>query len=87
MNIVVESQVAVPVQYEEGKLAIGFRLDILVENAIIIEIKSVEKINEVHFKQLQTYLKLTDKKLGLLINFNSAKLINKESIIRIVNNF
>jgi len=56
-----------------------------VEDKVIIEIKSVEKLAKVHFKQLQTYLKLTNKKLGLLINFNSNSL-NKNSMVRIVNN-
>ncbi|NTW33864.1 MAG: GxxExxY protein, partial [Bacteroidetes bacterium] len=63
---------------------VGFRLDILVDDKVIIEIKSVESLSDVHHKQLLTYLKLTGKKLGLLINFNSSSISN--SIIRIVNN-
>ena len=63
----------------------GFRIDILVENKVIIELKSVEDIKPVHKKQLQTYLKLTNKQLGLLINFNEVLL--KNGITRAVNNF
>jgi GxxExxY protein len=60
-----ESQVRLPVIYDEIKMDIGFRIDILVEDKVIIEIKSVEHLAEVHHKQLITYLKLSDKKLGL----------------------
>lgn len=80
----VKTQVGVPVIYNDIKLEIGFRLDLLVNDLVIIEIKSVEDLSKVHYKQLLTYLKLTDKKLGLLINFNSSDL--KGSIKRIVNN-
>ena len=80
----VSSQVGFPVFYEEVKLDLGFRIDLLVNNKVIIELKSVESLNGVHFKQVQTYLKLTDLKLGLLINFNSLPL--RESIHRVVNN-
>ncbi len=65
-------------------MELGYRVDLLVENKVIIEIKAVEAINDVHLAQVLTYLKLSDKKLGLLINFNTAKL--KEGIRRIVNN-
>lgn len=81
----VKNQVAIPMLYDNIKMEVGFRLDILVQNEVIIEIKSVESIQEVHFKQVLTYLKLTDKRLGLLINFNSTSLIDGVSIIRIVN--
>ncbi|MCD4683049.1 MAG: GxxExxY protein [Bacteroidales bacterium] len=84
MGYDVKTQVAVPMYYNDIKFEIGFRLDILVNDLVIIEIKSVEALAGVHYKQLLTYLKLTDKKLGLLINFNSANL--KESIKRVVNN-
>ena len=57
----------------------------MVENSIIIEIKSVEVLHDVHKKQLLTYLKLSDKKLGFLVNFNVARLVDKESLIRIIN--
>lgn len=71
--------------YNGIQLELGFRLDILVENTVIIEIKSVETLLDVHKKQLLTYLKLSGKKLGILVNFNVATLINKESLIRIIN--
>ena len=80
----VRSQVGLPFQYEEVKLDIGYRIDILVNEIVIIEVKSVDALTDVHHKQLLTYLKLSDKKLGLLINFNTSD-INK-SIVRIVNN-
>ena len=60
-------------------------MDLLVSNQVIIEIKSVEAVHDVHKKQLLTYLKLSGIKLGILVNFNSHKLIDKESIIRIIN--
>jgi GxxExxY protein len=85
IGLKVETQKATPVFYDDMKFDIGFRLDIFVENKVIIELKSVERLAKVHYKQLTTYLKLTDKKLGLLINFNSASLDSK-SMIRIVNN-
>jgi len=84
MGYEVRTQVAVPMFYQDIKFEIGFRLDILVNDLVIIEIKSVENLADVHYKQLLTYLKLTNKKLGLLINFNSTNL--KESIRRIANN-
>jgi len=84
MGYIVKTQVAVPMVYNNIKFEIGFRLDILVNDLVIVEIKSVETLAKVHYKQLLTYLKLTDKKLGLLINFNSGNL--KESIRRVVNN-
>ena len=83
----VQAQVPVPVLYKSIQLELGFRLDLLVENNIIIEVKSVEVLHDVHKKQLLTYLKLTQKKIGFLVNFNSAHLKDKESIIRIVNNY
>ena len=84
-GIFVTSQVGVPVKYKEVQLELGFRMDILVENQIIIEVKSIEALHNVHKKQLLTYLKLTNKKLGILVNFNVSKLIDKESLIRIIN--
>lgn len=83
-NIKVESQVAVPVFYDDVKLDLGFRIDLLVDDKVIIEIKSVELLAPVHHKQLLTYLKLTNIKLGLLINFNTDNITS--GIIRIVNN-
>lgn len=79
----VRSQVGIPVIYENEELGLGFKLDLIVNEAVIIEIKSVEVIAPVHYKQLLTYLRLTDKKLGLLINFNSVML--KDSIKRVAN--
>lgn len=79
-----QTQVAVPVTYDEMEFEQGFRMDILVGRKVIVEVKSVEALMDVHYKQLLTYLKLSDKKLGLLINFNVASL--KGAINRIVNN-
>ena len=85
LGLKVRNQLLVPVVYKEVKLDIGFRLDLIVEEQVIVEIKSVELMHNVHKKQLLTYLKLSNKKLGLLVNFNSDKLVDKESIIRIIN--
>ena len=80
----VKNQIGVPMIYADIKMDVGFRLDIIVNDLVIIEVKSVESLTDVHHKQLLTYLKLSNKKLGLLINFNSSSL--KDSITRIVNN-
>ncbi|MDX9883031.1 MAG: GxxExxY protein [Prolixibacteraceae bacterium] len=80
----VERQKAVPVIWKGLKMDIGFRADLIVENKVIVELKSVETIAPVHPKQLLTYLKIAGMKLGLLVNFNE-KLI-KNGITRIVNN-
>lgn len=80
----IEKQKPLPLIYEEVKLDIGYRLDMLIENKLILEIKAVDALNEIHFAQLLTYLKLTNCKLGLLINFNVALI--KNGIRRIVNN-
>lgn len=79
------SQVPAAVCYKAVELDLGFRIDILVEDTIIIEIKSIETLHDVHKKQLLTYLKLAGKKLGILVNFNVSKLVDKESLIRIIN--
>jgi len=84
MGYFIENQISIPMKYKDIMFDIGFRLDILVNGAVIIEIKSVDCLADVHHKQLLTYLRLAEKKLGLLINFNSISL--KDSIIRIVNN-
>lgn len=76
-------QQAIPVVYESVHLDVGFRADLIVEGKVIIEIKSVERIAPVHKKQLLTYLRLTDKRLGILINFD-VELI-KDGINRVVN--
>jgi GxxExxY protein len=80
----IKTQVALPVVYKETQLELGFRIDILVEDKVIIELKSIETILDVHHKQVLTYLKLTNLKLGLLINFNSDDI--SKSIHRKVNN-
>ncbi len=79
------SQVGIPAFYKNQELGLGFKMDILVEDEIIIEIKSIEFLTNVHKKQILTYLKLTNKKLGILVNFNDESIIDKESIIRIIN--
>jgi GxxExxY protein len=78
-----EKEVGIPVHYEDIKLDLGFRADVIVENLVIVELKAVEKIMPVHKKQLMTYLRLTRMKLGLLANFN-VNLI-KDGIERVVN--
>jgi GxxExxY protein len=77
-------EVGIPVTYDNINLELGFRADLIVENKILIELKSIECIAPVHKKQLLTYLRLTNLKLGLLINFNEAHL--KDGITRVVNN-
>jgi len=83
MGYKVKTQVPLPVEYKDVKMELGFRLDILVDDQVIIEIKSVEELTPVHYKQLLTYLRLADKKLGMLINFNTDKIAG--SIKRVVN--
>jgi GxxExxY protein len=84
LGLNVERQRGIPVIWDELKMEIGFRADLIVENKVILELKSVEAIAQVHPKQLLTYLKLTGLKLGLLINFNEPLI--KNGITRIVNN-
>ena len=79
----VKQQVEVPFVYKEIRQEIGFRIDLLVENKVLIELKSIENIAPVHFAQTLTYLRLSNLKLGLLINFNNT--ILKNGIHRIVN--
>jgi len=83
-NLNCKRQRGMPVIYKNIKMDLGFRADIVVENKVIIEIKSVEALAPVHFKQLLTYLKITDLKLGILVNFNEALI--KNGLKRIVNN-
>ncbi|MFO7798654.1 MAG: GxxExxY protein [Rhodohalobacter sp.] len=78
------TQLGIPVVYKEIEMNQGFRMDLLVNSKVIVEVKSVDTLLDVHHKQLLTYLKLSNIKLGLLINFNVTTL--KNSIIRIVNN-
>ncbi len=79
----VKRELPLPVVYKEIKLELGFRLDLLVEEKVIVEIKSVEKLAAVHHKQVLTYLKLTKLKLGILVNFNVSNI--REGIFRKVN--
>ena len=82
-EIFVEKEKPMPLIYEQLKLEIGYRLDLLVDNKLVIEIKAVEGLNDVHVAQTLTYLKLGNYKLGLLINFNVSLL--KNGIRRIIN--
>jgi GxxExxY protein len=84
LGLKVECQKGIPVFWENLKMDLGFRADLIIENKVIIELKSVEIIAPVHPKQLLTYLKITGMKLGLLINFNESLI--KNGITRIVNN-
>jgi GxxExxY protein len=82
-GLYVDKQKAMPLIYEDVKLDCGYRLDLMVERKLIIEIKAVEALNDVHFAQLLTYLKLSGCKLGLLMNFNVTLL--KNGIKRVIN--
>lgn len=79
----VERQVSIPIEYEGLRFDEGFRADIIVEGKVILELKSVEQLSKVHHKQLFTYLKLANKRLGLLLNFGAN--LMKEGIKRIAN--
>ena len=78
----VKKQVPMPLIYKEVKLDVGYRMDLLIENQIIIEIKSVDSLADIHLSQILTYLKLSGCKLGLLVNFNVLHL--KDGIKRVV---
>ena len=80
----VERQKPISLIYEDIRFDEGFRADLMVEDMVIVELKSVEQLAKVHYKQLLTYLRLADKRLGLLINFGAALI--KDGITRIVNN-
>jgi len=80
----VEKEKSLPIIYEDVKLDCGFRIDLLVEDKLLIELKSVVALNDIHLAQTLTYLKLGDYRLGLLINFNVYRL--KDGIKRVVNN-
>lgn len=84
LGLRVDRQKAIPVIWDDLRMEIGFRADLIIEDKVIVELKSVEIIAPVHPKQLLTYLKITGIKLGLLINFNEALI--KDGITRIVNN-
>ena len=83
LGLIVLRQEGIPVVYETVKMDIGFKADVIIENKVILELKSIEKLLPVHKKQLLTYLKLTKMKLGLLINFNENLI--KNGITRIAN--
>jgi GxxExxY protein len=76
MGLFVERQVELPVKYKNVRVEIGYKLDLLVENQVIIEVKSVKELLPVHMAQMITYLKISNKSKGLLMNFNEAKLID-----------
>jgi GxxExxY protein len=80
----VETQVPLPVIYKDVQLGCGYRLDLLVEDQVIVELKSVEALNDVHRAQLLSYLKISGLQVGLLINFNVK--ILKDGLVRLVNN-
>jgi GxxExxY protein len=82
-GLTVTRQMAIPVVYEQMSFDEGFRADLLVQGKVIVELKSVEKVASVHKKQLLTYLRLADKRLGLLINFGETLI--KNGITRVVN--
>lgn len=82
-NLKVEKQKALPLIYEEVKQDVGYRIDMIIEDKFIVEVKSVEALTDVHLAQLLTYLRLSDCRLGLLINFN-VKLL-KEGVRRVIN--
>jgi GxxExxY protein len=81
----VEKQITLPIIYDSVKIDAGYRIDLFVEDEIIIELKAVEKLHPVHKAQLLSYLKLSNKRLGLLINFNVKLLMS--GVERVVNNF
>ncbi|WP_106542210.1 GxxExxY protein [Prolixibacter denitrificans] len=83
LNLRVEKQKALPLIYEEVKLDAGYRVDLLVENKLVLEIKSVEALNDLHLAQILTYLKLSHSRLGLLMNFNTV--LFKDGVRRVIN--
>ena len=84
-GLVVEKEKPLPLIYNEVKLECGYRADLFVNNRIILEIKSVDALNDIHLAQVLTYLKLVNKRIGLLINFNVLKL--KDGIRRVANGY
>ncbi len=83
-GLLIEKQKPLPLIYEDVKLEIGYRVDLFVEKKVIIEVKSVDALNDIHLAQILTYLKLSNCKLGMLINFNVTLI--KNGIKRVVNN-
>ena len=84
-GLFVEKEKPLPLIYKEVKLNMGYRVDFLVENQVIVELKSVEALNDVHLAQVLTYLKLNNNRIGLLINFNVSVL--KHGIRRLINKY
>jgi GxxExxY protein len=84
-GLTVETEKALPIYYEGLRLDGGYRIDILVEDSVIVEVKSVERVLPVHYAQLLSYLRLLNKHLGLLINFNAPRVV--QGIKRVVNHF
>ncbi len=84
-NLAFERQKAIPLVHESIKLDAGFRADLILENKLLVEFKSIELLADIHYKQVQTYLKLANLKLGMLINFNVVYL--KDGIKRIINTY
>ncbi len=82
-GLYVQKQKALPLVYEEVKLELGYRVDLLIENKVVVEVKAVEALNDIHLAQVLTYLKLLDCRLGLLINFNVTLI--KNGFRRVVN--
>lgn len=82
-GLTVDTERELPVTYDRVHISVGFRIDMIVEEKVIVELKSVEKVSPVHKKQLLTYLRLADKRLGLLINFGEAYI--RDGIHRIAN--
>jgi len=82
-NMQIQKQLALPLVYEDVRLDAGYRIDLKIENKIIVEIKSVEGLNDLHLAQILTYLKLSKCKLGLLINFNTV--LFKDGVKRVIN--
>ncbi|MGI9653188.1 GxxExxY protein [Chryseobacterium sp. RLHN22] len=80
----VKSEVLLPVYYNNKRFDLNFKIDILVEDKVVLELKYIKELEAIHYKQLYSYLKLSDKKLGLLINFNTTNIM--DSIKRVVNN-
>ena len=79
----VEKQKALPLIYQEAKLDIGYRIDLMIENRFIVEVKAVEELNDIHLAQILTYLRLSNCQLGMLINFNVVLL--KDGVRRVIN--
>ncbi len=84
-GLFVQKEVPMPIAYKDIELETGYRIDLMVESEIILEIKSVEALNDIHLAQILTYLKLADKKIGLLMNFNVTQL--RSGIRRVINKY